>query len=93
LGALNYILGIEVKPVHDGIIMSQEKYAKDMLRRVNMNICKTVETPLSVYDKLSLIDGEALSNEDSTRYQSIIEALQYITLTRPDIAFLVNKVY
>jgi histone deacetylase 1/2 len=73
--------------------MSQEKYAKDMLRRVNMNICKTVETPLSVYDKLSLIDGEALSNEDSTRYQSIIEALQYITLTRPDIAFLVNKVY
>jgi hypothetical protein len=32
LGALYYFLGIEIKLVHDGIIMSQEKYAKDMPR-------------------------------------------------------------
>jgi histone deacetylase 1/2 len=59
---------------------------------VNMTICKTVDTPLSVSDKLSLVDGEVLSNEDSTRYKNIVGALQYITLTRPDIAFSVNKV-
>jgi hypothetical protein len=36
--------------------------------------------------------GEVLSLEDATRYQSIVGALQYLTLTRPDISFSVNKV-
>jgi histone deacetylase 1/2 len=92
LGGLHYFLGIEVKKVHDGIILSQEKYANDLLRRVNMKMCKSVDTPLSVSEKLSVMDGEVLSSEDSTRYRSIVGALQYITLTRPDIAFSVNKV-
>ncbi|XP_071678436.1 uncharacterized protein [Lolium perenne] len=92
LGSLHYFLGIEVKKVHDGIILSQEKYANDLLGRVNMKMCKSVDTPLSVSDKLSVMDGEVLSSEDSTRYRSIVGALQYITLTRPDIAFSVNKV-
>jgi histone deacetylase 1/2 len=48
-------------------------------------------TPLSVSDKLSLTDGEIFSGDDSTQYRSIVGALQYITLTRPDIAFSVNK--
>jgi histone deacetylase 1/2 len=92
LGELHYFLGIEVKKVRDGIIMSQENYVNDLLRRVNMQICKTVDTPLSVSEKLSLIDGEVLGSDDSTNYRSIVGALQYITLTRPDIAFSVNKV-
>jgi histone deacetylase 1/2 len=92
LGSLHYFLGIEVKKVHDGIILSQEKYANDLLGRVNMKMCKSVDTPLSVSEKLSVMDGEVLSSEDSTRYRSIVGALQYITLTRPDIAFSVNKV-
>ena len=33
-----------------------------------------------------------MSEEDSTRYRSLVGALQYITLTRPDISFAVNKV-
>jgi histone deacetylase 1/2 len=92
LGDLHYFLGIEVKKVHNGIILSQEKYANDLLHRVNMQICKTVDTPLSVSDKLSLTDGEVLGGDDSTNYRSIVGALQYIILTRPDIAFSVNKV-
>jgi hypothetical protein len=39
-----------------------------------------------------LIDGEALGGEDSSRYRGIVGALQYLTLTRPDISFSVNKV-
>jgi histone deacetylase 1/2 len=54
--------------------------------------CKPVDTPLSTSEKLSLVDGEMLSSDDSTRYRSIVGALQYITLTRPDISYSVNKV-
>jgi histone deacetylase 1/2 len=55
-------------------------------------ICKAVDTPLSVADKLSFTDGEVFNSEDATRYRSIVGALQYIMYTRPDIAFSVNKV-
>jgi histone deacetylase 1/2 len=42
--------------------------------------------------KLTLTDGEVLGSDDSTNYRSIVGALKYITLTRPDIAFSVIKV-
>jgi histone deacetylase 1/2 len=92
LGDLHYFLGIEVKKVDTGILMTQEKYTADLLKRVNMSRCKPVSTPLSVSEKLSAHGGELLGVEDATRYRSIVGALQYLTLTRPDVSFLVNKV-
>jgi histone deacetylase 1/2 len=47
---------------------------------------------MSTSEKLSVHEGEPLGVEDSTRYRSIVGALQYLTLTRPDISFSVNKV-
>jgi histone deacetylase 1/2 len=41
---------------------------------------------------LSLTDGTPLDSEDSTQFRSIVRALQYLTLTRPDLASSVNKV-
>jgi hypothetical protein len=64
------------------ILVSAKKYANDLLHCVNMQICKTVDTALSVSKKLSLTNGKVLSGDDSTNYGSIIGALQYITLTR-----------
>ncbi|WVZ95958.1 hypothetical protein U9M48_041658, partial [Paspalum notatum var. saurae] len=57
-----------------------------------MLTCKPVSTPLSVSEKLSRTEGEPLSLDDSTKYRSIVGGLQYLTLTRPDISFSVNKV-
>ena len=37
LGYLHYFLGIEVNKVRDGIILAQETYASDPLRRVGMS--------------------------------------------------------
>ena len=72
--------------------MNQEKYAMDLLTRVGMHDCTSCPTPLSSTDKLSLNDGSPLGSEDSSRYRSIVGALQYLTLTRPDFSFSVNKV-
>jgi hypothetical protein len=53
LGDLHFFLGIEVKRVADGVLLTQEKYATDILRRVGMLACKPVPTLLSTSDKLS----------------------------------------
>jgi hypothetical protein len=90
LGDLHFFLGIEVKKTPDGLLLSQEKYATDLLSRVGMTKCTTCPTPLSSIDKLSLTDGTLLGAEDSTQYRSIVGALQYLTLTRPDLSRFAN---
>jgi len=92
LGDLHYFLGIEVKKVRNGIVLTQHKYANDLLKKTGMVDCKPMSTPLSTSEKLSLHEGSLLGPDDATQYRSIVGALQYLTLTRPDIAFPVNKV-
>ena len=92
LGNLHYFLGIQVQRKKGELLLTQERYASDILKRVNMQLCKPVKTPLNTTEKLSVTSGTRLGVEDSTRYRSIVGALQYLTLTRPDLSFLVNKV-
>jgi hypothetical protein len=92
LGELSFFLGIEVSRTKDGIILTQEKYAADLLKKVGMSNCKGAPTPLATTEKLSATVGTTLGPEDATRYRSTVGALQYLTLTRPDLAFPVNKV-
>lgn len=81
LGDLHYFLRIEVKRTQDGLLMSQQKYASDIIVRAGMKNCKVVDTPLSTSDKPSLTDGEPLGAEDTTKYRSMVGALRYLTLT------------
>jgi histone deacetylase 1/2 len=92
LGNLHYFLGVEVKQTQEGLVMSQRKYASEILTRAGMHNCKPVDTPLATSEKLSLTNGDHLGAEDSTKYRSMVGALQYLTLTRPYICFAVNKV-
>jgi len=57
-----------------------------------MDKCHPVDTPLCSSEKLSIEDGNKLRSEDATKYRSVVGALQYLTLTRPDISFAINKV-
>ena len=75
LGYLHYFLGVEVKKTRNGVILTQEKYATDILTKVGMQACKVAPTPLSNTDKLSALDGDPLGEEGSTRYKSIVGAL------------------
>ncbi|XP_071679967.1 uncharacterized protein [Lolium perenne] len=92
LGDLHYFLGIEVHKVDDGIVLNQTKYAQDVLARVGMTHCSGSPTPLSSSEKITAREGDLLGPEDSTNYRSMVGALQYLTLTRPDISYAINKV-
>jgi hypothetical protein len=92
LGNLIYFLGIHVHLVSGGLLLTQQKYIRDLLTRTNMLASNGVPTPMLPTDKLCLDGGDKLSPDDATRYRSVIGALQYLSHTRPDISFCVNRV-
>ena len=75
LGNLHYFLGIQVQRKKGELLLTQERYASDILKRVNMQLCKPVKTLLNTTEKFSVTSGTRLGVEDSTRYRSIVGAL------------------
>ena len=92
LGRLHFFLRIEVVTRDRCLILTQKKYSLDFLRRDGMLKCKSTTTPMSSTDRITAVDGELLSSDDATEYRSIVGGLQYLTITRPDISFAVNRV-
>jgi hypothetical protein len=92
LEPLHYFLGIEVQHVSDGIHLSQTKYTSDLLHRPGMVSCKHTTMPLSSSNKLLAHQGDLHGPEDATMYCNMVGDLQYLTLTRSDISFSINKV-
>jgi len=90
LGYMHYFLGIKVKPTSMRILLHQQKYVLDIIWRAGMSSCKSVDTPSSSSSKLVILSS--VSYSDSTKYWQIVGALQYLTFTRPNICYVVNKV-
>ncbi|XP_026435091.1 uncharacterized protein LOC113332796 [Papaver somniferum] len=55
-----------------------------------MDGVKPIHTPLSTSGDISSDRSTLLT--DATEYRNIVGALQYLTFTRPDLAYAVNKV-
>ena len=85
VGELNYILRLQVKQWKNGIFTSQEKYAKNLVKRFGLDSKKHTSTPMSSLAKLSL--DAVRVDVDSTLYRSMIGSFLYLTASRPDIAF------
>lgn len=90
LGRLKYFLGIEVAQSSSGIIISQRKYALDILEETGMMGCSPIDSPMDPNAKLLPGQGEPL--RDPTRYRRLVGKLNYLTVTRPDISFPVSAV-
>jgi hypothetical protein len=71
----------------DGNFLSQEKYTKDLLKRLKMEKCKPIKTPMPTNGHLDLDEGG--NPVDQTLYRSMIGSLLYLTASRPDIMFSV----
>ncbi|GKF13189.1 uncharacterized mitochondrial protein-like protein [Tanacetum coccineum] len=89
LGELNYFLGLEVTYTTNGIFLNQSKYAKKIQTRSNMIDAKPAPTLLGANVSIVSIRD---SFPDLTHYCSIVGALQYLIITRPDISYVVNQV-
>jgi hypothetical protein len=89
LGYVHYFLGIEVQSTSMGLMLCHHKYILDILTRAGMLSCKPVDTPIST-SKATILPDPLFSN--ATRFRQIVGALQYLTFTRPNICFAVNRV-
>jgi hypothetical protein len=88
LGPLHFFLGVEAHHTDLGLFLSQ-RHISDLLKKTNMHEAKPISSHMSSNTVLSQYGGTALS--DPSTYRSVVASLQYLSLTRPDIAFVINK--
>lgn len=89
LGDLKYFLIFELARSAKGINISQRQYTLQLLEDAELLGCKPV--PLSMYSllKLTVADNDLL--DDPSQYRRLIGKLLYLTISRPDVTFAVNK--
>ena len=84
LSSINYFLGIKAHISSTGLVFTQRKYLQDLLTKTKMLSAKSCSCK-------KLFNHDNKPFEQPTVYRSTIRALQYLTLTRPDIPFSLNK--
>ncbi|KAJ0566009.1 putative RNA-directed DNA polymerase [Helianthus annuus] len=90
LGKMKYFLGVEISQTEEAIEVSQEKYAKEVVKRFGMEEANPVHVPMvpgAVLTKLG--SGEEV---DETLYKSLVGSLMYLTVSRPDIMYVVSLI-
>jgi hypothetical protein len=90
LGLMHYFLGMQVWQEEGRIMLSQTKYALDVLKKFNMSDCKPSNTPCEARLKLSA--NSTQKKVDTKLYRQLVGSLFYLTITRPDIAYAVGIV-
>lgn len=90
LGLLHYFLGMQIWQTSKGIFLSQSKYAQDLIDRFRMTDANHVLIPIELGTKLMLDIQTPLV--DPTLYRQLVGSLNYLTLTRPNIAYSVRLV-
>jgi hypothetical protein len=89
LGTLHYFLGVAISRSSEGMFLSQRQYIIDILDRASMSECNPCSTPVDTQSKLGAA-GTVLA--DPSTYRSLVGALQYLSFTRPDVAYAVQQV-
>ncbi|XP_019163482.1 PREDICTED: uncharacterized protein LOC109159826 [Ipomoea nil] len=89
LGALHHFLGVEVVPTSSSMFLSQGQYLADILNRFKMEGAKEVSMPMA--SDIALQANDSRHVIDATNYRRLISLLQYLLITRPVVAYVVNK--
>lgn len=86
----NFRLGIKIAISSKDYLLSLFKYIADILYQARLMDIWTVDTPLKLNTRYSPIDGTLLF--DPTLYQTLVGSLIYLTITRPNIVYIVHIV-
>ena len=89
LGMLKYFLGVEVMQSKHGIFLSQRKYVLDLLSETGKLGVKPYSSAMAPSVHLT---REGKLFEDPKRYRRLVGKLNYLTVTRLDIAHSVSVV-
>ena len=87
-GELTFFLGFQVKQRKEDIFISQEEYARNIVKKFGLDSKKHASTPMSSSTKFN-VDSSRVE-VSPTLYRSIIGSLIYLTAGRPGIAFSVS---
>ena len=87
MGELKFFLGIQINKCKDGVYVHHTKYTKELLKKVKLEDCKEMNTPMHPTCTLSKEDQG--SKVDQKLNRGMIGSLLYLTASRPDILFSV----
>ena len=90
LGYLSYFLGLEITHSIDGLYITQVKYAFELLSRAGLIDSKIVDTPVEFNVHLTPSGEKPLYNP--SLYGRLVGSLVYLTVTRPNISYVVHQV-
>ncbi|PKU62528.1 putative mitochondrial protein [Dendrobium catenatum] len=88
LGEVHSFLGIQISHTNNEYFLSQPSYTKSILQLAQLSECKPLANPTCTKLPSDFSPDPVLS--DPHLYRRITGSLQYLVLTRPDIAFSVN---
>jgi hypothetical protein len=90
LGHLHHFLGISVQYQTDELFLTQCQFTLDVLECTGMVECKPVSALVDMQAKVSAASGPPVA--DPTQFTSLTRALQYLTFTYSDIAYVVQQI-
>nr|GEW61157.1 ribonuclease H-like domain-containing protein [Tanacetum cinerariifolium] len=91
LGVLKYFLGIEILPADFGLCLSQRKYCLEILHEFGLLGAKPMNTLIEQKVSIAFESSSKYPLLDNiTEYQKLVGKLIYLTLTRPDISYVVH---
>lgn len=89
-GSLKYFLSLELARSSRGIALSQHHYTLSLLEDVGLLSCKPVSLPMDPNIHLQAATNAHILH-DISLYRRLVGQLLYLTISRPDITFAVNK--
>ena len=89
LDTLRCFLALEMARSSHGVVLSQRHYALQLLEDTCFLASKPALVPMDPKLQLNSTDGDPLS--DPSQYWRLIGKLLYLTLSKPDVMFVVHR--
>nr|GFA05998.1 retrovirus-related Pol polyprotein from transposon TNT 1-94 [Tanacetum cinerariifolium] len=87
MGQMSFFLGLQVSKNPRGIFINQSKYALGILKKYDFDSSTAIDTLMAERPKLDEDKGGKLV--DPTCYRGMVGSLIYLSVSRPDIIFVV----